>query len=74
MEEDDKSRNESSSMSKTEEIGDKVPEESKVGKLLADRTTKRVIILVLAMMIGIILFNSSCQLIKSCVFCRCFDI
>ena len=64
VEEDDKSRNESSSMSKTEEIGDKVPEESKVGKLLADRTTKRVIILVLAMMIGIILFNSSFYLEK----------
>jgi hypothetical protein len=36
-----------------------VPEESKVGKKLSDLTTKRVIILVLSMMIGIILFNSS---------------
>ncbi len=36
-----------------------VPEESKVGKKLSDLTTRRVIILVLSMMIGIILFNSS---------------
>lgn len=35
------------------------PVESKVGKLLAEKTTKRVIILVLSMMISIILFNSS---------------
>ena len=52
----------SSSMSKTEE--GKVPEESKVGKLLSDRTTKKVIILVLAMMIGIILFSPSFYLEK----------
>lgn len=36
-----------------------VPQESKVGKKLSDLTTRRVIILVLAMMIGIILFNSN---------------
>ncbi len=36
-----------------------VPEESKIGKKLSDLTTRRVIILVLSMMIGIILFNSS---------------
>jgi class 3 adenylate cyclase len=36
-----------------------VPEESKVGKKLLDLTTRRVIILVLAMMMGIILFDSS---------------
>jgi hypothetical protein len=36
-----------------------IPEESKVGKKLSDLTIKRVIILVLSMMIGIILFNSS---------------
>ena len=36
-----------------------VPEESKVGKKLSDLTTRRVIILVLSMMIGIILFKSS---------------
>jgi hypothetical protein len=36
-----------------------VPEESKVGRKLSDLTTKRVIILVLSMMIGIILFNAS---------------
>ena len=41
-----------------------VPEQSKVGKLLADRTSKKVIILVLAMMIGIILFNSNFYLEK----------
>jgi len=35
------------------------PEESKVGKKLSDLTTRRVIILVLSMMIGIILFDSS---------------
>lgn len=34
-------------------------EESKVGKKLTDLTTKRVIILVLSMIIGVILFNSS---------------
>lgn len=34
-------------------------EESKVGKKLSELTTKRVIILVLSMMVGIILFNSS---------------
>lgn len=33
--------------------------ETKVGKLLAEKTTKRVIILVFSMMIAIILFNSS---------------
>ena len=63
-EEDNESKIGSSSMSKTEDINDKVPEESKVGKLLADRTTKKVIILVLAMMIGIILFSSSFYLEK----------
>ena len=36
-----------------------VPQESKVGKKLSDLTTRRVIILVLSMMIGIILFNSN---------------
>lgn len=36
-----------------------VPEESKVGKKLTDLTTRRVIILVLSMIIGVILFNSS---------------
>jgi hypothetical protein len=36
-----------------------MPEESKVGRKLSDLTTRRVIILVLSMMIGIILFNSS---------------
>jgi class 3 adenylate cyclase len=41
-----------------EENGGK-QEESKVGKKLSDLTTRRVIILVLSMMIGIILFDSS---------------
>ena len=41
-----------------------VPEESKVGKLLADKTTKKVNILILSMMIGIILFNISFYLEK----------
>lgn len=36
-----------------------VPEESKVGKKLTDLTTRRVIILVLSMIIGVILFNSN---------------
>jgi hypothetical protein len=35
------------------------PEESKIGRKLSDLTTRRVIILVLSMMAGIILFNSS---------------
>lgn len=38
---------------------DVVPEESKVGKKLTELTTKRVIILVLSMIIGVILFNST---------------
>ena len=38
---------------------EEIPQESKVGKKLSDLTTRRVIILVLAMMIGIILFDSS---------------
>ncbi len=56
----------SNSMSKNNDENDsgEVPEESKVGKLLADRTTKKVIILILSMMIGIILFNTSFYLEK----------
>ena len=38
---------------------DNAPEESKVGKKLTDLTTRRVIILVLSMIIGVILFNSN---------------
>ena len=36
-----------------------IPEESKVGKKLSDLTTKRVIILVLAMMFSVVLFSTS---------------
>ena len=54
----------SNSMSKNNDDNGEVPEESKVGKLLADRTTKKVIILILSMMIGIILFNTSFYLEK----------
>ena len=63
--ESDEENDNTESMSKTnnEETGE-VPEESKVGKLLADRTTKKVIILILSMMIGIILFNTSFYLEK----------
>jgi class 3 adenylate cyclase len=43
----------------TQRRNEAVPEESKVGKKLLDLTTRRVIILVLAMMMGIILFDSS---------------
>lgn len=42
-----------------EQTPEEAPQESKVGKKLSDLTTRRVIILVLAMMIGIILFDSS---------------
>ena len=52
------------SNSKGNEENGEVPEESKVGKLLADKTTKKVIILILSMMIGIILFNTSFYLEK----------
>ena len=56
--------NDDTSNSKDNEDNGEVPEESKVGKLLADRTTKKVIILILSMMIGIILFNTSFYLEK----------
>ena len=56
--------NDNTSNSKDNEDNGEVPEESKVGKLLADRTTKKVIILILSMMIGIILFNTSFYLEK----------
>ncbi len=54
-------QNRSKSNLELDEQGNKevIPQESKVGKKLSDLTTRRVIILVLAMMIGIILFNSS---------------
>ena len=65
QESDEENEDNTESISKTnnEETGE-VPEESKVGKLLADRTTKKVIILILSMMIGIILFNTSFYLEK----------
>jgi len=47
-----------------DENNGEVPEESKVGKLLSERTNKKVIILVLVMMISIILFNASFYLSK----------
>ena len=54
MNQDENERNEENT-----KPGQAVPEESKVGKKLSDLTTRRVIILVLSMMIGIILFKSS---------------
>ena len=62
-EENEDGVSQTNSESKGNENGE-VPEESKVGKLLADKTTKKVIILILSMMIGIILFNTSFYLEK----------
>ena len=65
-EEEERNDDDDNSETNTESKGEssEVPEESKVGKLLADKTTKKVIILILSMMIGIILFNTSFYLEK----------
>lgn len=48
-----------SAVEEEEEPEMEIPEESKVGKKLSDLTTKRVIILVLAMMFSVVLFSTS---------------